>query len=217
MINQIPKIFTSTGKRFISNVKFPKTNHLPRSNSDTRVSWACFDPAELRANAAKREKIEPKPHLNIKEINNTLPQTPLHNKYTETTETTETTENTEKAPNLIENQIKKEIRNAKFPKNSQLAPNPNYCPSSSTVMDIKTGAVKTPQFLSKSIQPPLTTTTLPKISHRPPNTNGCASSSDVMKIQGHEISNIKFPKISHLPISGRDTQASGFCFDPEKS
>jgi hypothetical protein len=173
------------------------------------VSWACVDPAELRANAAKREKIEPKPHLNIKEINNTLPQTPLQNKYGK---------NTEKAPNLTENQIKKGIKNAKFPKNSQLAPNPNYCPSSSTVMDIKTGAVKTPQFLSKSIQPPFRTTVkLPKISHLSPNPNGCASSSDVIKIQDHEISNIKFPKISHLPISGRDTQASGFCFDPEKS
>ncbi|MBT5954752.1 hypothetical protein HOG98_08530 [bacterium] len=65
MIYQIPKIFTSTGNRFFSNLKFPKTSHLPHSNSATGASGACFDPTELRANAAKREASS---HLNTKPV-----------------------------------------------------------------------------------------------------------------------------------------------------
>ncbi|MBT5954611.1 hypothetical protein HOG98_07810 [bacterium] len=47
----------------------------------------------------------------------------------------------DKIPHIAPGQIKRGIKNAKFPKNSQLAPNPNTCPSSSTVMRIK-GAQK---------------------------------------------------------------------------
>ncbi|MBT5954755.1 hypothetical protein HOG98_08545 [bacterium] len=118
-------------------------------------------------------------------------------------------------PKIITPIGKRFFSNTKFPKTSQLGPNQNNGPSSSTVTDIKAGAIKTPKIPLEPIQPSFTPSTLPKISHRSPNPNGYASSSDVMQIQDHKYS-IKFPKISHLPFSERDTQASGFCFDPKK-
>ncbi|MBT5954355.1 hypothetical protein HOG98_06500 [bacterium] len=99
-MNEISKIGASIAKRFISNVKFPKTSHLPQNLGSGHPSESCFDPSEIKVDTDKKSKVEPTPQLNIKLINSAYSKSPknqiLPKKYHN---------HIKKIPNLTENQI----------------------------------------------------------------------------------------------------------------